>query len=145
MALAACGAKGGSSPKPLFAEGARGLYSFSERIPTSRGQYVPLEGEFTVLGDTVTVRTSTSTCLYNLLTTRASAINYDCGDVSFAFDRFDPVHRATYRMKVRYTEQRQVCTQYASTGGTQRCVAYRTEFVETEAIRTGRLNARRGD
>ena len=145
IALAACGSKAGTSPKPQIAEGVLGLYSFSEHVPTTRGQFVSLEGEFTVLGDTVTVRTDNSSCLYNLLTTRGSAITYDCGDVSFAFDRFDPVHRATYRMKVRYTEQRQVCAQYATdAGGRQRCVSYRNDFVETEAIRTGRLTARRG-
>jgi len=146
MALAGCGGKAaGTSPKPRIAEGILGLYSFSEHVPTNRGQFVPLEGEFTVFGDSVTVRTETSSCLYNLLTTRGSAITYDCGDVSFSFDRFDPVHRATYRMKVRFNEQRQVCAQYTTdAGGRQRCVSYRTEFVETEAIRTGRLNPRRG-
>lgn len=149
MVVAACGGGSGgatTSPEPRLApEGVLGLYSFSEHVPTSRGQFVPLEGEFTVLGDSVTVRTTVSSCLYNLMSTRVGAISYDCGEVSFAFDRFDPIHRSTYRMKVRVTEPRSVCAQYATdTSGRQRCISSRTEYVESEVVRTGRLNPRRG-
>jgi hypothetical protein len=139
------GGSGSTTAQPNLAPvGVLGSYAFAERVPTYRGETVPLEGEFTVLRDTVTVRTSVSSCLYNLTSTRGGPLNYDCGEVSFAFDRFDPVHRTTYRMKVRYSEPTQVCAQYTTdAAGRQRCVSYRTEFVEREVVRTGRLNPRR--
>jgi len=146
----ACGGGGGSSSGSTTAQprlatvGALGSYVFAERVPTYRGESVPLEGEFTVLTDSVTVRTNISSCLYNLISTRGGPLHYDCGEVSFAFDRFDPVHRTTYRMKVRYSEATQVCAQYTQdAAGRQRCVSYRTEYVDREVIRTGRLNPRR--
>lgn len=143
--LTACASGAATSPRSFsIPEYRLGSYSFTERVPTTRGQTVPLDGDFIVTTDSVVVSTALSACQYELTTTRGGPIVYNCGDVTFAFDRVDPVNRAMYRMRVRYLETQTVCAQYATDNtGQSRCVSFRTESTEQTAVRSGRLNARR--
>ena len=140
--VAACQSAGTGSS--TMAESRLGLYQFTERIEGARSQLISLDGEFTVLPDTVTVQLMSASCLYNMQSNRTGPIMYDCGDIKLAFHRDDPIHRSTYSMRINVSEQRQVCVRYeVDAQGRRRCAEMRMEVVDRVVTRTGRLNARR--
>jgi hypothetical protein len=144
FAIAACQSAGTRSPS--MAESRLGVYEFTERVEGARSQLISLDGEFTVLPDTVTVQLMSASCLYNMQSNRTGPIMYDCGDIKLAFHRDDPIHRSTYSMRINVTEQRQVCVRYdVDAQGRRRCAEMRMEVVDRVVTRTGRLNPRRTD
>ncbi len=124
-----------------------GVYRFSERIRPPNdiaSEVVNLEGGFVVLVDSVTVETTTGVCHVNTGISRANLISYNCGDVTIAFDRSNPVEGATYTATIKYTAYQQVCLRYTTDSqGRQVCAQTNTEAVQRQQIEHGRIRAMR--
>ena len=124
-----------------------GTYTFSERLPSARpAESTIFEGQFTVLVDTVLLDATPGPCRYDREASNGSAIRYRCGDVSVAFDRKDPVEKATYVVSVLIIDQqrscpsgtaRRGCPSVGGASGSSNVTPDRTE------LKTGRLNAKR--
>jgi hypothetical protein len=73
-------------------------------------------------------------------------LRYECGRVVLSFDRVDPIRRANYTAPVTVIERVQICEQYAGgPNGRGVCVQARSEVVEREVTRQGRINPKRLD
>src|SRR5215467_4276468 len=82
-----------------------GVYRFSDRISTDTAttETIDLEGQFVVLGDTITVEARPGPCRYDTRTTLGGPILYQCGqNLTLSFDRHQPIARATYRALVTF-------------------------------------------
>jgi hypothetical protein len=124
-----------------------GVYRFSERIsannPTS--EIIDLEGQFVVLGDTVTVEARPGPCEYDTRTTLGGPILYQCGqNLTLSFDRHQPVARATYKALVAIRETQRICVRYTvDPSGRRICVETSTQTVERMVTQAGHLRTQR--
>ncbi|CAN5899338.1 hypothetical protein BH11GEM1_BH11GEM1_23460 [soil metagenome] len=118
-----------------------GTWRFFEQV----SQDLVLEGQFTVEQDTIDVDIRPGPCRYERDRSNMLAITYSCGpEVSFSFDRSDPVRRARYSALVHLTEQRTVCRRYAAdSAGRRVCVETGQETVFRDARRSGILRVER--
>ncbi len=117
-----------------------GAYRFTERVSTD----LELEGIFVVETDTVSLEANPGPCRYERERSNVLAISYSCGDVSYAFDRSDPVHTARYSAIVHLRETRTICIRYTVTStGRQVCAESRNETVFRDVRRSGVLRPQR--
>jgi len=118
-----------------------GTWRFSEQVSPD----LALEGQFTVEQDTVDVDLRTAPCRYERDRSNMLAITYSCGpEVSFSFDRSDPVRRARYTALVHLVERRTVCRRYATdSAGRTVCVETGQETAFRDARRSGILRVER--
>lgn len=124
-------------------EGRIGVYRFSERIPVAPGAVpIMLQGQFTVLGDTIIVDTDPGPCRYDKRTTRISAIIYQCGEVTINLDRRNPVEKSSYVVAVSVPNKQQPqcsatvrrnCTTSQDAGAEH--TEYRTGTIKAEPVR----------
>lgn len=137
--LLACGACGSAPPPgaPL-PESRQGTFRFVERVEGSSPEIL-VEGEVTVRADTVEVRVNTGLC-QPALVADSQEFRFRCGELALAFDRRNPVQRASYAVEGRGFEVQRVCRRTATgSDGRPVCVEYGRELVEVEKIFTGRL------
>ena len=119
-----------------------GSYRFEEQLsPDSR-----IEGTFIVGQDSVAIDAYPGPCRYERDRSNVFAIVYTCGGVAFAFDRADPVHKASYSAIVQVKSRRQVCVRYTTTKeGTQVCAQTSSETYYRNVRRSGALRPSRVD
>lgn len=117
-----------------------GAYRFTEHA----GEDMDLDGYFIVEADTVSIEATPGPCRYDRDRASLLSLTYRCGDVTYVFDRTDPVRKATYSAIVRMQKTRQVCARYAvNNQGRQVCVEYRNEVYFVDARRSGLLRPQR--
>lgn len=140
MALAtACVA---SRPKQGINPDMLGSYRFEEQLTPD----AKIEGTFVVGQDSVAIDAYPGPCRYERDRSNVLAIAYTCGGVSFAFDRADPVHKATYTAIVSVKGSRQVCVRYTTNkDGKQVCAQMSTETFYRDVRRSGALRPLRMD
>jgi len=135
LALAGCAHHGSSAPAPPVRIG---VYRFTER---PNGVNTPIQGRVLVTHDSVVVEAEPGPCRYDPHTSAGGPIMYQCADVSIAFDRFDPVGRATYRMTKTVRDRKTTCIRYTTdSGGKQVCAQQQTETTEHDVPVTGTLH-----
>lgn len=142
--LAACGwaACHHASPGPTTSADRQGVYQFSEHVTANgaAGESIDIEGQATVLADSVMVDARPGPCRFDPTVTSPGPFVYDCGNVRLTFDRRDPVQRSSYTATLAQNESRQVCARYATeVGGRSTCVEWRTETTQRLAKRSGSL------
>ena len=126
-----------SKPQSLAQDG---TYRFEERVDGG----TEIRGEFMIAGDTITVDASVGPCVYDAHSVGGLSLVYRCADVTFLFDRRDPIRYSSYQTLVTVMETKQVCARYrTNAAGQQVCAEYRTEREPHSVTRTGRLNALR--
>jgi hypothetical protein len=139
-----CDACASSSPRgPTVPASHLGLFRFLEHIPgTSPG--VTLEGDVTVERDTILVEATFGLCRHDELRSRATTVVYNCADVFLAFDRDNPVDRATYSLVATVNVPVRTCARYTTTtDGRRVCAQMGTEMVPRDVRRSGRLRLQR--
>ena len=141
LAIAACGKKGATAPKPLPM--LDGVYRFSERPPQLQDA---IEGTLTVISDTVIVDAQPGPCSYDREQSwgRNRPYVYRCAEITLSFDRFNPVQKASYRTTTTIFERRTVCVRYETNSSGQRvCVQQETQSVPRQISGTGSLHMTR--
>jgi hypothetical protein len=117
-----------------------GAYRFTEHA----GEDMDLEGIFVVEPDSVSIDAAPGPCRYQRERASVLAITYICGDVTYVFDKSDPVRKATYSATVRLQKKRQVCARYVvNSTGRSVCAEYRSEIYFVDARRSGYLRPQR--
>ena len=128
------GKKVGIRPESL------GAYRFTEHA----GEDMDLEGIFVVEPDSVSIEATPGPCRYERDRASLLAITYTCGEITYVFDRFDPVRKATYSATVRLQKTRKVCARYVvNSQGRTVCVDYRNEVYFVDSRRSGLLRPQR--
>jgi hypothetical protein len=131
----ACAQHGANAPAPPVRIG---VYRFTER---PNGVNTTIQGRVLVTHDSVVVEAEPGPCRYDPHTTAGGPIVYQCADVSIAFDRFDPVGRATYRTTKTVMDRKTTCIRYTTdSSGKQVCAQQQTETTEREVPVTGTLH-----
>jgi hypothetical protein len=133
-----------SSPRGRSVPASRiGVFRFLEYVPgTSPG--VTLEGEISVDRDTILVEDTVRPCRYDELRSRRTTVVYNCADVFLAFDRYNPIDRATYSLVTTVNVPVRTCARYTTTtDGRRVCAQMRTEMVPRDVRRSGRLRPQR--
>jgi len=131
----ACAQHGAGAPAPPVRIG---VYRFTER---PNGVNTTIQGRVLVTHDSVVVEAEPGPCRYDQQTTASGPIVYRCADVTIAFDRFDPVGRATYRMTKTVTDRKTTCVRYTTdSAGKQICAQQQTETTERDVPVTGTLH-----
>jgi hypothetical protein len=117
-----------------------GAYRFTERVTEG----VELEGIFVIEADTVSMDARPGPCRYERERSNALAISYTCGDVTYAFDRSDPLRSARYTTVARVQETKSVCVRFTvSSTGRQVCAESRPEVSYRDVRRSGLLRPER--
>jgi len=134
-----CGGRApGSLPAP---DGAAAVYEFQEWVSGATPAF--LRGTMTVSADTILFEGSPGPCHHEIRGSSATDIAFRCGSVTYRIDRSDPVNRVTYTTRVWVTVRERVCVRYETdSSGRRFCAQSRTEAVEREASRSGRLRMR---
>ncbi len=131
---ASSGTKLGIRPESI------GAYRFTEHA----GEDMDLEGIFVVEPDTVSIEATPGPCRYEKDKASLLAITYTCGEVTYVFDRYDPVRKASYSATVRMQKTRSVCARYVvNSQGRSVCAEYRNEVYFVDARRSGLLRPQR--
>ena len=119
--LAGCA---GAKVLPPAGNTAYGVYHFREVIASAHPP-VELEGDVALLPDTVTISIKDSPCAYSGANRSAiRTISYRCGDVSFTFDRRNPLRENTYGVPTVQYDNRRVCTTTGVVNGREVCTRY---------------------
>lgn len=142
--LAACHSSGVETA-PGIDQRRIGVYQFSERI-TANGRAatsVDLDGQFVVLGDTVTVDARPGPCKYETTSTAGTPIIYTCGsDITLTFDRQDPVGKAAYSVMLSVQQTTSVCIRYTTDASGRRiCAETQQQTSDRKVRQSGRLHA----
>jgi hypothetical protein len=117
-----------------------GAYRFTEHA----GDDMDLDGIFVVESDTVSIEATPGPCRYDPDRASLLTITYRCGDVTYVFDRSDPVRKVTYSAMVRLQKTRSVCARYVvNSQGRQVCAEYRNELYFVDTRRSGLLRPQR--
>ena len=117
-----------------------GAYRFTEHA----GEDMDLDGVFVVEADSVSIEATPGPCRYEPERASPLAITYICGDVTYVFDRTDPVRKATYFATVRLQKTRSVCARYVvNAQGRSVCAEYRNEVYFVDQRRSGALRPQR--
>ena len=117
-----------------------GAYRFTEHA----GEDLDLEGIFVVEPDSVSIEATPGPCRYERDRASLLAITYTCGEVTYVFDRSDPVRKATYSAMARIQKTRQVCARtVVNNQGRTVCAEYRKEVYFVDARRGGTLRPQR--
>ena len=115
-----------------------GIYRFTER--SSQLQHT-LEGRLIVTRDSVLLSADPGPCRYVQETDANGPIVYQCADVTYFFDRFDPVGRATYRAMTTVVDHTMTCTRSTTdASGRQTCTARTPESNERQVPVIGTLH-----
>jgi len=96
-----------------------------------------LEGDFTILSDTLLVTATPGPCRYDMRTTGVGRMIYQCADITLTFDRKDPLRHPEYSVSAVVTQPVRTCAQQRGDGG---CARYVMEQVERTVRRTGVLH-----
>jgi hypothetical protein len=142
MLLAAQAACSSQSRAPrLTPEAQEGTFLFSERARGS-GVVIDVTGEFSVREDTIMVRVADRSCRPRVPPDTRSYL-FDCGDVSLAFDRVEPLRRPGYSVIGIVMVEERVCRELVQDRfGVQRCAGYITQRVPRERSFHGELHPR---
>lgn len=150
MLLAGCASHTSSTSHEELSPAARslGVYKFTERITATgsvQSDAIDLDGQFVVIGDTVTVDARPGPCYYDSRTTLAGPIRYQCGDaVTLLFDRQQPVLRASYSAQVKIRETTRTCLRYqVDASGRRVCAEWSTQTTERMVTQSGHLRTQR--
>ena len=141
LALAACGKKGATAPRPLPM--LDGVYRFSERPAQLQDA---IEGTVTVISDTVIVDAQPGPCRYDQQQSwgRNHPYVYQCAEITLSFDRYSPVQKASYHTTTTIFERRTVCVRYETNSAGQRvCVQQETQSVPRKISVYGSLHMTR--
>ena len=142
VSLALASACAASRPKQGINPDMIGTYRFEEQLTPD----AKIEGTFVVGQDSVAIDAYPGPCRYERDRSNVLAIAYTCGGVSFAFDRADPVHKASYSAVVQVKASRQVCLRYTTNkDGKQVCAQMSTETFYRDVRRSGALRPLRID
>jgi hypothetical protein len=115
-----------------------GVYRFTER---PNGVNTTIQRRVLVTHDSFVVEAEPRPCRYDLHTTADGPILDQCADVSIAFDRFDPVGRATYRTTETVTDRKTTCVRYTTdSSGKQVCGQQQTETTQRDVPVAGTLH-----
>jgi hypothetical protein len=129
-----------SPPQPFsFPERHVGSYRYTEVVPSTSPKKT-LEGRIVVERDTLTMEDNSGLCRYDMNLSSNVTIVYHCGDVTYRFDRRDPINRAAFGLTT--TEYIQVikCLDYVTNANGQRvCARTGPSTEERRAGRSGRL------
>jgi hypothetical protein len=125
----------------LTPEAQEGTFRFSERARGS-GVVIDVAGEFTITADTIMARVADRSCRPRVPPDTRSYL-FDCGDVSLAFDRVEPLRRPRYSaIGIVMVEERVCREQVQDRFGVQRCAGYITQRVPRERSFHGELHPR---
>ncbi len=142
LSLALATACAASRPRAGISPDLFGSYRFDEQLSPD----AKIEGTFVVGQDSVAIDAYPGPCRYERDRSNVFAIVYTCGGVSFAFDRTDPVHKASYSAIVQVKGSRQVCLRYTTNkDGKQVCAQTSTETYYRDVRRSGALTPFRID
>jgi hypothetical protein len=135
-AAAACTKSGAPETPPTPRVG---VFRFTERPAQTS---LTIEGSVFVTHDSVVVDATPGPCRYDSQLSHATGpIVYRCADVTFWFDRYDPVGRATYHTSTLVTEHHTVCVRYtADASGHQVCAQSETQTSERQVSVNGTLH-----
>jgi hypothetical protein len=122
-------------PRP---EDSFGAYRFSQRMPEDGSE---LEGQFTIVRDTIFVRSASGACLYDAEASSGASLSYDCKAFKLSFDRLDPAHKVYYTTTVAVTRPLPRCRGVRGDEAQNRCAQARNENTITLELRSGRLRA----
>jgi hypothetical protein len=115
-----------------------GIYRFEER-PSQVDE--PLRGRIVVTHDSVWVDAEPGPCNYDPSSGRGSVITYRCADVTYSFDRNDPINKSRYSKLAIVVEHKKNCARYAvDSQGRQTCVQQQVDAVEHQVQVTGSLH-----
>ena len=135
FALAACAQTGSSAPAPPVRVG---VYRFTER---PAGVNTTIQGRVVVTHDSVVVEAEPGPCRYDTHSAADGPIQYQCGEVLLAFNRFNPVGDARYRTSKTVYDRKTTCVRYTTDSkGNQVCAQQQTETVEREVPVMGTLH-----
>jgi hypothetical protein len=117
-----------------------GAYRFTEHA----SEDIELNGIFVVEADSVSIDATPGPCRYERDRSNLLTITYTCADITYVFDRYEPVRKATYAVTVRQQKTRSVCARYAvNSQGRSVCVEYRNEVYFVDVRRGGLLRPQR--
>ncbi len=115
-----------------------GLYQCQERIQIGGASpAILLEGDFTILTDTLLVNATPGPCRYDQRTTGVGRMMYQCADVLLTFDRKDPLRHPEYTVSAVVSQPVRTCSAQRADGS---CARYVTENVERTVRRSGILH-----
>ena len=117
-----------------------GAYRFTEHA----GEDMDLDGIFVIEPDTISIEATPGPCRYDREASNLLTMTYRCGDVTYTFDRTDPVRKVTYYATVRMQKTRSVCARYVvNSQGRSVCAEYRNEVYYVDGRRSGLLRPQR--
>ena len=133
IALAPCAliaACAGSACRPPAGATAYGVYRFHQQVLNAKPAVI-LDGSVTLLPDTLTVSLATSPCTYDTRSRGDRWIRYVCGDVTFTFNRRNPLRENAYTAPMTEFVSVPVCLQTAiDSRGREVCTRPGSERVE---------------
>jgi hypothetical protein len=122
-----------------------GVYQFSEHV-TAGGdtpETIDIEGQVTVLEDSVIVDARPGPCRLDAPTLSPYPFAFRCGTVGLSFDRRDPILHASYTASLAHNVSHQVCTRYGTQPGARACVEFRSVTSQEFVLRRGPLHLTR--
>lgn len=128
-----------SPPRTLsFPDSQLGRYRYLQVVPSTSPQKT-LEGTIIIERDTLTVEDNSGLCRYDR-NSGSVAIVYHCGDVTYRFDRKDPINRADYGVTMLTYVAVTRCVQYTTNSEGQRVCSRTDQSTEERRVgRSGRL------
>jgi hypothetical protein len=115
-----------------------GVYRFSEHPQQMQGA---LEGRVVVTHDSVYMEADPGPCNYDARASANGPIVYKCSDVTYEFDRYDPLNRSRYRTSTTVQERQKNCARYGvDSQGRQTCLQMQTDVVDHKVPVSGTLH-----
>ncbi len=135
VVAAACGQHSANAPSPASRIG---IYRFSERPNEIKEA---LEGRIVVTSDSVWVVAEPGPCNYDATSASTNAIVYRCADITYAFDRRDPLNRSTYRYVGTVQQNQKNCARYAvGSQARQNCIDTQSSTADRQVTVSGTLH-----
>lgn len=121
---------GGSAWRPPTGASAYGVYPFHQQVLNAKPAVI-LDGSVTLLPDTLVVTLATSPCTYDPRSRGNRWIRYVCGEVTFSFNRRNPLRENSYTAPLTEFVFESVCLQtIIDSRGREVCARRGTERVE---------------
>ncbi len=115
-----------------------GVYRFEEHSEQIKN---PIRGRVAMTHDSVYVDADAGPCTYDPASQTSVRIIYHCNDVTFLFDRDDPLNRSTYSTTGTVIEHQTNCARYKTdTQGRQTCIQQQTDNIEHQIAVNGKLH-----
>jgi hypothetical protein len=121
-----------------FPDSQLGSYRYLQVVPNTSPNKT-LDGRIIVERDTLTVEDNSGLCRYDRNSGILSIV-YHCGDVTYRFDRRDPINRADFGVTTTVYTTVTKCLDYTTNSNGQRVCARTGPVTEERRVgRTGRL------